>query len=106
VNYTLLAALGVVLALGYDLALARTGLVRRRAFWTAYAIILVFQLVVNGLLTGLRIVRYDPHRIIGVQILFEPVEDLLFGFAMVIVTLSTWVWVGRRAAARTNAPGR
>lgn len=99
-SYTLLAAAGVLVAVGIDTAVLRTGLLRRRAFWTAYAIVLFFQLIVNGLLTGLSIVRYHPGRILGIRLAFAPVEDLLFGFAMVTVTLSTWVWLGRREHAR------
>jgi len=51
-------------------------------------------------------VRYDSSRITGVRIVFAPVEDLLFGFAMVTVTLSTWVWLGRRAARTTRPAAR
>ena len=105
-SYTVLALLAVVAGAGVDLALLRTNLLRRKAFWTAYAIIVCFQLVVNGLLTGLRIVRYDPNRIIGLKIVFAPVEDLLFGFAMILLTLSLWVWWGRRAAHATSSAGR
>ena len=32
---------------------------------------------------------------------FAPVEDLLFGFAMVVLTLVLWVWWGRRGVQRT-----
>jgi lycopene cyclase domain-containing protein len=106
VTYTVSVLLGVVLAVGLDLLVLRTNLLRRKAFWTAYAIVLFFQLVVNGLLTGLSIVRYDPDRIIGWRIVNAPVEDLLFGFAMVTMTLTLWVWSGRRAASSTPRAGR
>ena len=102
--YTLAALLGVVAAALLDLAVLRTALLRRRAFWTAYAIIAFFQLVVNGLLTGLRIVRYDPQHILGWRVAFAPVEDLMFGFAMVTLTLSLWVWLGRRTVRNGATP--
>ena len=95
-SYSLLAVVGVVAAAAFDLAVVRTKLLLRKAFWLSYAIIVCFQLIVNGLLTGIAIVRYDRHRIIGARIAYAPVEDLLFGFAMVTVTLSMWVWLGRR----------
>jgi lycopene cyclase domain-containing protein len=101
VSYSLAAVLGVVGAVIVDLAVLRTRLVGRKAFWTAYAIVLVFQLVVNGLLTGLDIVRYDRSTIVGLRIAWAPVEDLLFGFALVTVTLSLWVAAGRGAARST-----
>jgi lycopene cyclase domain-containing protein len=105
-SYTALALIGVLLAGLLDLAVLRTGLLRRKAFWTAYAIMVFFQLLVNGVLTGLRVVRYDPDRIIGWRIAFAPVEDLLFGFALVLMTQSLWVWWGRRAARSTTRAGR
>lgn len=95
-SYTLLAVLGVVAAALVDLAVLRTNLLLHKAFWVAYLIMLFFQLVVNGLLTGIPVVRYDPHAIIGWRIAFAPVEDLLFGFALVLFTLSMWVWLGAR----------
>ncbi len=95
-TYTQLAVLGVLAAVLVDTVLLRTWLLRRRTYWTAYAIVLFFQLLTNGVFTGLDIVRYDPDTILGLRIAFAPVEDLLFGFAMVTTTLSTWVWLGRR----------
>ncbi len=92
------AGLAVLLAIGYDLVLARTKLLLRKAFWTAYAILVGFQVVMNGVLTGVGVVRYDRHRIIGWRVAYAPVEDLLFGFALVTTTLVTWVWLGRRGA--------
>ena len=106
-SYTQLAVTGVLVAVLVDLVVTRTAMVRRKAFWTSYAIVLIFQLLVNGVLTGARVVRYDPRAILGVRVVFAPVEDLLFGFAMVLITLSSWVWLGRRehAASRRAAAG-
>jgi len=95
-TYTVLASIGVAAAVAVDLFVLRTMLLRTKAFWAAYAIMLFFQLVTNGVLTGIPIVRYDPHTIIGWRIAYAPVEDLLFGFALVVVTLSTWVRLGAR----------
>ena len=102
-SYTQAALLGVVLAVALDVAVARTRLVTRAAFWASYAIVLFFQLVVNGILTGVRIVRYDPDQILGPRIVFAPLEDLLFGFALVLTTLALWVWAGRGANAASRA---
>ncbi|SNQ50359.1 conserved membrane hypothetical protein [Frankia canadensis] len=96
-SYTLLAVLGVAGAVAADLWVLRTRLLTRRIFWTSYAIIVVFQLIANGVLTGFRIVVYDPGTILGPRIAHAPIEDLLFGFALVTWTLSWWVWWGRRA---------
>jgi lycopene cyclase domain-containing protein len=96
VSYTALAVVGVLAALLLDLVVLRTRVVTRRVFWTAYAIIVVFQLLTNGWLTGRDIVTYDDSAILGVRVVYAPVEDLLFGFSLVVQTLAWWVWWGRR----------
>ena len=96
-TYSALAVTAVVAVLVVDLAVLRTRLVTRRVFWVAYAIVLVFQLLVNGVLTGRGVVTYDRAVIWGPRIAYAPVEDLLFGFAMVTLTLASWAAVNRRA---------
>lgn len=95
-SYTALAVLGVAAAVALDLAVLRTRLLRSRAFWTAYAIIVFFQLLTNGWLTARDIVTYDDDAILGSRLVFAPVEDLLFGFSLVVQALAWWVWWGRR----------
>ena len=112
-TYTLLALIGVAVAAAVDLLLLRTKLLLHKAFWTAYAIIVFFQLLTNGWLTGRRIVQYDPDTIVGSdrvvwlgggRILYAPVEDLLFGFGLVLTSIAAWVWLGQRS--REPAPQR
>ena len=64
-TYTELALVAATLAVAADLWLLRTRLVRRRVFWAAYLIVLFFQLITNGLLTGLGVVHYDGGAIVG-----------------------------------------
>jgi lycopene cyclase domain-containing protein len=96
VTYTVAAVLGVLGALAVDLGLLRTRLVTGLTFWATYPIIVVFQLLSNGVLTGLGVVRYNPDAILGLRLAYAPVEDLAFGFALVLLALSVWVWLGRR----------
>ncbi|HEX5016410.1 MAG TPA: lycopene cyclase domain-containing protein [Actinomycetes bacterium] len=104
-TYTSTALLGVVVSVLLDLVVLRTRLLTRKSFWTAYGIIVVFQLISNGVLTGFSIVQYDGTEILGSddvvfvgdgRLAFAPVEDLLFGFALVTQSLAWWVWWGRR----------
>ena len=104
-SYTAAAVLGVAVAVAVDLFGLRTRLVLRPVFWATYPIIVFFQLLSNGILTGRGIVRYAPEAIIGVRLVYAPVEDLLFGFAMVLCTLATWVWLGRRGVQPTPRAG-
>jgi lycopene cyclase domain-containing protein len=105
VSYTTAALLGVVGSVLLDLWILRTRLVTRVVFWATYPIIFGFQLLSNGILTGRNIVVYDPAAIIGWRLVYAPVEDLLFGFALVLCTLSVWVALGRRGIQRTPAAG-
>jgi lycopene cyclase domain-containing protein len=96
VTYTVAAALGVVGAVALDLVVLRTRLLGGLVFWVTYPIVFGCQLVSNGVLTGRGVVRYAPDAILGVRLVAAPVEDLAFGFALVLSSLSTWVWLGRR----------
>jgi lycopene cyclase domain-containing protein len=96
VTYTVAAALGVLGALAVDLGVLRTRRVAGVTFWATYPIILGFQLLANGILTGRGVVRYNPAAILGVRLVYAPIEDLAFGFALVLTSLSIWVWLGRR----------
>jgi len=96
-SYTVATALGVLAALALDTFGLRTRLIGRRVFWASYAIIVVGQLAVNGVLTARGVVRYDPAAILGPRIVYAPVEDLAFGFALVLTTLSLWMWWEDRA---------
>ena len=99
-TYTQLSITGALLAVAVDVWVLRTRLVTLRLFWVSEGIIVFFQLISNGLLTGLNIVRYDGEAIIGLtspsdsspptmlgagRIAFAPVEDLGFGFALVLL---------------------
>ncbi len=104
-TYTAWAVLGALGVLAFDV-LGGTRLATRREVWISYAIVVFFQLLSNGWLTGRKIVRYDPDAIIGDaepvfvgsgRIVYAPVEDLLFGFALV---LWTWIWWERFGQAR------
>jgi lycopene cyclase domain-containing protein len=106
VSYSALAVVAVLAVLVVDLAVLRTRMVTRRVFWVAYAIVVAFQLLMNGVLTGLEVVTYNPAAVWGPRIAYAPVEDLLFGFAMVTLTLASWAAVNRRAnTARRRGPG-
>jgi lycopene cyclase domain-containing protein len=87
----MLAATGVAVAVILDLFILRTKLLAQGRFWFAWVILVFFQVLTNGWLTGRGIVQYDPEMILGVRIAFAPVEDLAFGFALIVVTLAVWL---------------
>ncbi len=118
-TYTQIGVIAVILAVLCDLFVFRTRMVTRAIFWTSYAIIFFFQLITNGMFTGFGIVKYDGEAIIGStspeqgappfigdgRLAFAPVEDLLFGFSLVLLSISLWVFWGRRGIDRTPMSG-
>ena len=99
-SYTQLAVLAVALAAILDLFIVRTRLITRRAFWTSYAIILPFQILTNWWLTSRNIVIYNKHQILGPRLANAPLEDIVYGFALILSVLSLWVSWGRRGFHR------
>ncbi|MEV5709127.1 lycopene cyclase domain-containing protein [Actinoallomurus sp. NPDC052274] len=92
-GYTVPALLSVPAVVALERRWLRTGLFRRPAYWLTMLIVFGFQVVVDGSLTRLPapVVGYDPRGITGLRFPFDiPVEDFLFGFALVTATLLVW----------------
>jgi len=92
-GYTAPAAVAVLTVCAVELAVLRTGLFRRLAYWLSMLIVLGFQIPVDGWLTKLSspIVSYDDRQITGLRFPFDiPIEDFLFGFALVTAVLLLW----------------
>ena len=93
-NYTGIALTDFLFSILFDLYIIKSRLLTRAVFWTSYAIIVFFQLITNWWLTSREIVMYDPDAIIGLRIASAPVEDLFFGFALVLSVMSLWIFWG------------
>ena len=102
-TYTQLALLAVPLAVLFDIFITKRRMVFRRSFWTSYAIILPFQLLTNWWLTSREIVMYREPFIVGNRIASAPVEDLLFGFALILAVISLWIYWGSRGVQQERA---
>lgn len=92
-GYTVPAAVAVVAVVVLELAVLRTGLLSRRGYWLSMLIVLGFQIPVDGWLTKLSspIVIYDDRHTCGLRFPFDiPLEDFLFGFALVTAVLLLW----------------
>ena len=95
-SYTYTALAFLALSIVFDMKVTGVRLLRRRAFWTSYAIILPFQLLTNWWLTSRNIVMYRSGAILGIRIAAAPLEDLIFGFALILGVLTLWVRLGKR----------
>jgi len=100
-GYTLPAVLAVLAVCAWELIFLRTGLFRRPTYWLTMLIVLGFQVPVDGWLTKLSapVVVYAPRAVTGLRGPWDiPVEDFLFGFALVTAALLAW--------ERQGSPGR
>ena len=118
-TYTQIAIVAAVLAVAIDIRVIKSAVTTRKVFWVSYAIMVFFQLITNGILTGAGIVEYSGIKIIGSdtpvdsrppflgdgRIAYAPVEDLVFGFALIVLTLSMWVRLGKNGVQREPLAG-
>ena len=95
-SYTAITFLALITSVLADIELTRSKMIFRKSFWTSYAIILPFQLLTNWWLTSRNIVMYNSDSILGIRIASAPVEDLLFGFALILGVLQLWSYWGRK----------
>jgi lycopene cyclase domain-containing protein len=96
-DYSPLAVVAAGGVVGAEVVWLRTALFRRLEHRVTMAIVFAFQVAVDGWLTKLSapIVCYDPRRLSGARFPWDiPVEDFLFGFALVTTTLLIWVRMG------------
>ena len=100
--YSDIALDAVIFAILVDLFILRTQMITRGIYWLTYALIFPFQLLTNWWLTSKNIVQYSPTQIIGRRLAGAPIEDLLFGFSMILLTLALWEFFSERKA-RTNS---
>lgn len=101
--YSDIALDAVIFAILVDLFLLRTKMITQGIYWLTYGLIFPFQLLTNWWLTSRKIVQYSPSEIIGRRLAGAPIEDLLFGFSMVLLTLALWEFFSRRQRARSHA---
>ena len=97
-EYTVLAVLAVLATVVLE-RWSGTRVFATAQFWIAMAIVFAFQVPVDGWLTKLSapIVIYSPEHHLGVRWPWDvPVEDYLFGFAMVGSAIILWERAKRR----------
>ncbi|KPK97962.1 MAG: hypothetical protein AMJ95_06510 [Omnitrophica WOR_2 bacterium SM23_72] len=88
-EYTILASISVLVTLVLD-RVTGIRILKRKEFYVFLFIIFLFKLLVNGFLTGKNIVMYNPAYFLGIRLTSIPLEDFLFGFSMVTMTIIFW----------------
>lgn len=117
-TYLQIGIIYCLLAIIVDLFILKTKVLKLKMFWISYIIVLFFQFLTNGVLTRFLIVRYNDFATIGGdyatkvppligdgRLFFAPVEDVFFGFSMILLTVSIWIWLGRKNIQREPISG-
>ncbi|QRP42669.1 lycopene cyclase domain-containing protein [Amycolatopsis sp. FDAARGOS 1241] len=92
-GYTVPAVASVLAVVALELWALRTGLFRKPGYWITIAVVAGFQIPVDGWLTKTShaIVRYAPEHLSGLRFPWDiPIEDFLFGYALVTAVLLLW----------------
>jgi lycopene cyclase domain-containing protein len=92
-GYTVPAVVSALAVGVLELAVLHTGLFRRPAYWLSMVIVVGFQILTDGWLTKLSapVVVYDNRQTSGIRFPWDiPIEDFLFGFALVTAVLLLW----------------
>lgn len=96
-EYTVAAVVSVIVVVLIELLWLRTGIFSTARYWLSMAIVLGFQVPVDGWLTKLSdpIVLYREEETIGVRFPWDiPVEDFAFGFGMITLVMLIWIRLG------------
>ncbi len=108
-EYSIAAVVAVLAVVLYETRRLHTGLFRSPSYWATMAISFFFMVLVNGWLTKLSspIVRYNPDRRSPWRFPLDiPVEDFLYGFALLTWVLLRWMAQdGRTPAEDARASG-
>jgi len=88
-EYTILALFSVLMTVVVDKA-TRVNILKKGEFYIFIFIIFFFKLLVNGYLTASQIVMYNRRFFMGIRLTTIPLEDFLFGFSMVALTIIFW----------------
>ena len=105
-EYTIGAAAAAAVTAFLDVWVLRTRVLLDRRMPIVAALILFFMLITNGWLTGRPIVIYDDRYRAFPRLGTIPLEDFLFGFALVIQSLMWWgrATPGARPRRRPEEP--
>lgn len=91
-EYTLIACVSVAAIVILDRA-SGIRLLARGEYYLFLLVITGFKLLVNGYLTGSGIVLYNPRFYLGIRLGSIPLEDFLFGFSMITLSILTWEYL-------------
>lgn len=93
-EYTICAIISVGIVLLLDRVLG-TGVLRTRAYWMFFGVMMFFKVLFNGYLTWRPIVLYGEEYQLGFRLFTIPVEDFLYGFGLITISVIMWEYCKR-----------
>ncbi len=94
-EYTIASVASVCVVVMLDRIL-NTRLMGRAGFWEFTAVMFAFLLLFNGYLTWRPIVLYGEQFCMNIRLGTIPLEDFLFGFSMISLTVILWEFARAR----------
>jgi lycopene cyclase domain-containing protein len=98
-EYTLLALAAAGATLLIDRLLG-TRILARATFWIFMAAMFGFKLLANGYLTWRPIVIYSDPFFLGIRLVTIPLEDFVYGFSLISLSVIFWEYFKSREASR------
>ena len=98
-EYTVLTAFAVVAVVVAELVYFKSGIFTTAQYWWSIVIIFAFQVLVDGWLTKLSapIVIYRSSDTSDIYPIWNIlVEEYVYAFALLTLTMACWDWLGRR----------
>ncbi len=94
--YTIPAVISALVTLLLDLFVLRTRVTYTRHFRRFIGFMVIGFLVCNGILTALPVVTYNPNQMLDIRFFTIPVEDFIYGFALITSTISIYEFINRK----------
>lgn len=88
-EYTILAVSSVFITIAID-KITKIEILKKAHFYLFLLVIFMFKILVNGYLTATNIVMYNPVFFLGLRLASIPLEDFLFGFSMITLSIIFW----------------
>lgn len=101
-EYTFLALVAVLFAVVTDITILKTRLVFNKKYWVFWIVMFCLIFIVNGYLTWRPIVIYGEGNYLGIRLFTIPIEDFLYGFALLKLNISIWEFYTKKRLAPEN----
>ncbi|MFC1594152.1 lycopene cyclase domain-containing protein [Candidatus Omnitrophota bacterium] len=88
-EYTILSLVSIFAVFALDRR-SKVNILKRGEFYILLCAMFVIKLFINGYLTGKHIVMYNQPFYLGIRVGSIPLEDFMFGFSMITMTIIFW----------------